>query len=172
MYVERAGAVLLDGTPLTLLGPEIRTGDKAPDFSALANDFSAVSLNSAKDKIRILLSLPSLDTDVCDAEARRFNKEAEKWGKNVIVYGISVDLPFALTRWCSKVDFNSIRTLSDHRSLSFANAYGTHIKESRTLSRAVFVIDRKNIVRYVEYVAEIGHHPNYDAAIATVNKLL
>jgi thiol peroxidase len=171
MPVERAGAVTFKGNPLTLLGAEVKTGDMAPNFNVLANDLSEVSLETDKGKARLLLSVPSLDTPVCDAETRRFNAEAGKFPDNVMVYTISCDLPFAQARWCGTAEVKNLRTLSDHRSLSFGEAYGTWIKELRLLSRAVFLVDENDTVRYVEYVREIGEHPNYDAVIDAVRKL-
>lgn len=171
MPVERAGAVTFKGNPLTLLGSEIKVGDKAPNFRVLANDMSEVSLETDKGKIRLLLSVPSLDTPICDAETRRFNAEATSFPENVVVYTISCDLPFAQARWCGTADVRIVKTLSDHRDLSFGEAYGTWIKELRLLSRAVFLVDVNDTIRHVEYVPEIANHPNYDAVVEAIRKL-
>lgn len=171
MAVEKSAAVTFKGGPLTLVGAEIKVGDKAPDFTVLANDLSEVTLGTDAEKARLLVSAPSLDTPVCDAEAKRFNDEAANFGDQVVVYTISCDLPFAQARWCGASNAENIKTLSDHRSVSFGEAYGTHIKELRLLSRAIFLVDADNVVRYVEYVPEVTEHPNYDAALQAVKSL-
>ncbi|RMF62161.1 MAG: thiol peroxidase [Calditrichaeota bacterium] len=171
MPVERPGAVTFKGNPLTLLGPEIKVGDKAPDFKVLAGDLSEVTLSTDSGKVRLILSVPSLDTPVCDQETKRFNTEATNFPDNVLVYTVSVDLPFAQNRWCGTEGVKNVKTLSDHRDLSFGDAFGTHVKELRLLSRAVFLIDADDTVRYVEYVPEIGEHPNYEAAIEAIKSL-
>ncbi|HEX9652277.1 MAG TPA: thiol peroxidase [bacterium] len=171
MPVERHGAVTLKGKPLTLLGSALKVGDKAPDFKALANDLSEIGLDADSGKVRLYLSVPSLDTAVCDAETKRFNEEAEAFSKDVAVYTISCDLPFAQKRWCGLAAVNNLKTLSDHRDLSFGGAYGTWIKETRFLSRAVFLVDKKGVLQYVEYVPEVGEHPKYEDVLGAVKKL-
>ncbi len=171
MAIEQAGGVTLDGRPLTLMGPQIKVGDKAPNFSVIATDYSEVTLRTDVGKHRLILSLPSLDTPVCDAEAKRFNDMAARFPEQVVIYAISCDLPTALNRWCATTQAERIRALSDHRTLSFGDAYGTHIKEIRQLSRAVFLIDADDVVQYVEYVPEVGSQPDYEAASAAVDKL-
>lgn len=171
MPVARAGAVTFKGNPLTLVGEEVKVGDTAPNFTVLANDMSEVSLSTDQGKIRLLLSVPSLDTPVCDAETRRFNAEAATFPEDVVVYTVSCDLPFALSRWCGTADVKNVKTLSDHRDLSFGEAYGTWVKELRLLSRAVFLVDEDDAIRYVEYVPEIAEHPNYDVVVEAVRKL-
>jgi len=164
MDIERKNATTLKGNPFTLVGPEIKVGQKAPDFTALAGDLSPVTLASSKGKTRLLVSVPSLDTPVCDAETRRFNEEAAKLsGVETLV--ISVDLPFAQGRFCQTAGIKNLKCLSDHRDTSFGRAYGTLIKELRLLSRAIFIVDATDTVQYVEYVKEVGSHPNYDAAL-------
>jgi thiol peroxidase len=171
MSIERAGGVTLKGKPLTLIGPALKVGDKAPNFKVLANDMSEVTLDTDKNKVRLLLSVPSLDTAVCDMETKRFNQEAAKFPSGVVVYTISCDLPFAQKRWCGAANVTNVKTLSDHRELSFGAAYGTGIKETRYLSRAVFLVDKNGTLQYVEYVPEVGQEPNYDAAIKAVKKI-
>ena len=164
MDTERKNAVTFKNNPLTLIGPEIKVGQKAPEFSALGGDLSPVTLASSQGKTRLLISVPSLDTGVCDAEARRFNEEAAKFpGVQALV--ISVDLPFAQGRFCQTAGIKNLKCLSDHRDVSFGKAYGTLIKELRLLSRAIFVVDAADKVTYVEYVKEVTTHPNYDAAL-------
>ncbi len=166
---ERAGAVTFKGSPLTLIGPEIKAGAKAPEFQVLAQDLSPVTLATSKGKVRLISVTPSLDTPVCDAQAKRFNDEAAKLG-NVAVINISVDLPFAQKRWCGASSAQHITVVSDHKDTSFGRAYGTLIKELRLLARAIFVVDASDTVRYVEYVPEVTSHPNYDAALAAVRQ--
>jgi len=164
MTVERQGVVTFKDQPVTLLGPEIKVGDKAPNFTVLANNLTPVTLDDSKGSVRIISVVPSLDTGVCDAQTRRFNEEAAKL-EGVKILTISVDLPFAQARWCGAAGIDKVQTLSDHRDLSFGLAYGVVIKELRLLSRAVFVIDGSDNVVYVEYVPAVGQHPNYEAAI-------
>src|SRR5262249_2769738 len=141
-----------------------KVGQKAPDFSVVAGDLSPVTLAASKGKTRLIISVPSLDTPVCDAETRRFNEESAKLpGVETLV--ISVDLPFAQGRFCHTAGIKNVKTLSDYRDVSFGKAFGTLIKELRLLSRAVFIVDPSDTVQYVEYVKEVGSHPNYDAAL-------
>ena len=163
--LERPGAITFQGNPLTLLGSGVKVGDKAPDFQTLDNGLAPVSLANYLGKVIIISSVPSLDTPVCDLETRRFNEEAAKLGKDVIVLTVSMDLPFAQARWCGAAGVNHVTTLSDHKDASFGQAYGVLIKELRLLARAVFVVDRTGIIRYVELVKEITHEPDYDSAL-------
>jgi thiol peroxidase len=164
MDIERKNGTTLKGNPFTLIGPEIKVGQRAPDFTVLAGDLSPVTLASSKGKTRLIISVPSLDTPVCDAETHRFNEEAAKLpGVEAIV--ISVDLPFAQGRFCQTAGIKNVTCLSDHRDVSFGKAYGTLIKELRLLSRAIFIVDASDTVQYVEYVKEVANHPNYDAAL-------
>lgn len=172
MLVERHGAVTFKGNPMTLVGPEIKVGDKAPNFKVLATDLSEVTLDTDKGKVRLYLSVPSLDTPVCDTETRRFNEEAGNFPGNVAVYTISCDLPFAQARWCGDANVSNLTTLSDHKELSFGEAYGTRVQELRLLSRAVFLVDENDTIRYVEYVTEIAEQPNYDAVLEAVKKMV
>ncbi len=162
--VEMA-AVTFKGNPMTMLGTEVKVGEKAPNFTVLANDLSPVTLDSYKGAVKLISVVPSVDTGVCDAQTRRFNEEASKLG-NVKVLTISNDLPFAQKRWCAASGLENVVTLSDHRDLSFGEAYGVVMKELRLLARAVFVVDSEDKVTYVEYVSEGTSHPNYEAAIA------
>ncbi|KIL43849.1 thiol peroxidase [Jeotgalibacillus soli] len=149
---------------VTLLGSEVKVGDKAPDFTVLANDLSSVTLGDSKGTVRLISVVPSLDTGVCDAQTRRFNEEAAELG-NVKILTISVDLPFAQRRWCGANGIENVQTLSDHRDLSFGKAFGVAIEELRLLARAVFVVDSNDVVTYTEYVSEATDHPDYAAAI-------
>jgi thiol peroxidase len=170
MAQERPNGVTFKGNPLTLIGPEIKTGDKAPNFQVIARDLSPVTLDSSKGKVRLISVVPSLDTPVCDQQTRRFNEEAAKLPASVEVLTVSADLPFAQARFCGAANIDRVKTLSDHRELSFGQAYGVLIKELKLLARSVFVIDAADRVQYVELVKEVTNHPNYDAALAAVRK--
>lgn len=170
MTVERKNAVTLKGNPFTLVGAELKTGDKAPDFTAVGKDLKPFGLAQTQGKVRIFSVVPSLDTPVCDAQTRRFNKEAGEL-PDVQIYTISMDLPFAQSRWCAAAGIDNIIMLSDHRDASFGRAYGTLIKELRLNSRAIFVVDEEGEIRYLQYVGEVGSHPDYGKALEAVQKL-
>jgi thioredoxin-dependent peroxiredoxin len=157
-------SITFKGNPVTLLGNEVKVGEKAPEFKVLANDLSEVTLADSKGQVRLISVVPSIDTGVCDAQTRRFNEEASKLG-NVKILTVSVDLPFAQKRWCAAAGIENVQTVSDHRELSFGEAYGVAIQELRLLARAVFVVDSNDTVTYAEYVSEATDHPNYEAAI-------
>ncbi|MFB6467689.1 thiol peroxidase [Cytobacillus sp. Hz8] len=157
-------SVTFNGNPVTLLGNEVKVGDKAPNFKVLAPDLSEVTLDGTKGNVRLISVVPSIDTGVCDAQTRRFNEEASSL-PNVKILTISVDLPFAQKRWCAAAGIENVQTLSDHRDLSFGEAYGVAMQELRLLARAVFVVDSNDVVTYAEYVSEATNHPNYEAAI-------
>ncbi|MFA4986958.1 MAG: thiol peroxidase [Candidatus Brocadiia bacterium] len=169
---ERHGAVTFKGSPLTLVGNELHVGDKAPEFTVAANDLAPFALSKAAPKWRIISSVPSLDTPVCDIETRRFNAEAGKLAGKVEVLTVSMDLPFAQKRWCGAADAKNVVTLSDYRDASFGNAFGLLIKELHLLARSVMIVDEHNIVRYVQLVKETTHEPDYDDVIANLHKLM
>ncbi len=169
---ERTGLVSLQGNPLTLLGPELKVGDQAPEFEVLDNNLSPIQLASFKGKIIILASVPSLDTPVCDLETRRFNTEAGKLDPDIRILTISMDLPFAQKRWCGAAGVDKVVTLSDHRTASFGSAYGVLIKELRLLARAVFVLDREGVIRYIQVLPDLAQEPDYDEVIKVVEKLV
>ena len=155
----------MKGNPLTLIGPELQAGDHAPDFTVVDGTLSSVDLAKTGSNVRIISVVPSLDTPVCDLQTKRFNEEAAQL-PGVDILTVSMDLPFAQKRWCGAFGVDRIKMLSDHRSGSFGEAYGTLIKDLRIESRAIFVLDRDNLIRYVEYVKEVANHPDYDAALA------
>ena len=170
--VERSGEVTMKGNPLTLVGPALKIGDKAPDFVVLNNDLAPVSLSAYSGKVCILCSVPSLDTPVCDLETRRFNQEAGNLGQDVVVLTISMDLPFAQKRWCGAAGVDKVITLSDHRDASFGTAYGVLIKELRLLARSVFVVDKEGTIRYIQHVKELTQEPDYEAVLKAVKACL
>jgi thiol peroxidase len=163
--MERAGATTMRGNPMTLVGPELKAGEKAPEFTALDNAMKPVKLSDTGHKMRIFSVVPSLDTPVCDAQTKRFNEEAGKL-TDVDIYTVSMDLPFAQKRFCNAFTLDKVKMLSDHRDASFGTAYGTLIKELRIMSRAIFVVGPDDKIKYVEYVPEVSQHPNYEAALA------
>jgi thiol peroxidase len=172
MSVERTNAVKMKGNPMTLVGPEIKVGDKAPSFSVRTQDLQPFTLHDTRGKIRLFSVVPSLDTPVCDMQTRRFNQEAAKLGDKVEIVTVSMDLPFAQKRWCGAAGVDKVKVVSDYYDRSFAQAYGTLIKELHLESRAIFVVDDKDVVRHVEYVPEVTSHPDYEAALAAVKKLI
>ena len=163
---ERKGVITFKGNPMTLLGPEIKAGDKAPDFRVVDTGLAPVTLADFKGKVKIISAVPSLDTPTCDTETRRFNQEAAKLPGNVVVLTISLDLPFAQKRWCAAAGIDKVKTLSDYQDRSFASAYGVLIKELKLLSRSIFVVDGSDTVRYVQHVKEVSQEPDYAAALA------
>jgi thiol peroxidase len=163
--MERPGATTLRGNPLTVLGPALKPGDKAPDFKAVDDSLKALDLAGTGNSVRIFSVVPSLDTPVCDAQTKRFNEEAGKL-PDVKIYTFSMDLPFAQKRWCGAFGVDHVKMVSDHRDGSFGQAYGTLIKDLRIMSRAIFVVDKNNVIRHVEYVKEVGDHPNYESALS------
>ncbi|TDT72231.1 thiol peroxidase [Hypnocyclicus thermotrophus] len=167
---ERKNEVTFGGAVVTLLGNKINIGDKAPDFVALKNDLSELRL-SELEGVKLISVVPSIDTGVCELQTTRFNQEAGNL-KGVNVITISVDLPFALDRFCANKGIDKAVTLSDHRDLDFGTKYGFAIKEHRLLSRGIVLVDADNIVRYVEYVSEVTNHPDYDKALAATRELL
>jgi thiol peroxidase len=168
---ERKGIVTMKGNPLTLVGPALKVGDRAPDFTALDTDLQPVSLSSFHGRNVVLSVVPSLDTPVCDLQTRRFNAEAERLGPDVPVLTLSMDLPFAQKRWCGAAGAKNVRTLSDHRDASFGTSYGLLIKELRLLARAVLVLDKEGMIRYLQVVPEVGTEPDYAPALAALAKL-
>lgn len=169
---RRKGVVTMGGNPVTLIGKEIKVGDKAPDFTVLTNDLTPYTLKDAGDKIKIISVVPSLDTGVCELQTINFNQAASELGDDVLILTISVDLPFAQKRFCGAKGIDRVITLSDHKDLSFGLNYGFVMEEHRLLARGIVVLDRDNTVRYVEYVKEVTTHPDYDKALEAVKKLI
>lgn len=165
---ERPGAVTFKGGPLTLVGDELAAGQAAPDFTLVTNDLEGKSLADFSGKVLVLVTVPSLDTPVCDVETRRFNEEAAALGNDVAVAAVSVDLPFAQKRWCGDAGIERVETLSDYKDRSFGEAYGLMIKELALLARAIVVVDRNGKVSYVQVVKEVTEEPDYDAVLAAI----
>lgn len=161
--------ITFKGSSVTLEGNEVKVGDNAPDFNLTGNDLGNVTLKDTSGK-RIFVAVPSIDTPVCDREIRRFNEEAAKLD-GVSIYVVSVDLPFAQTRWCGAAGVDKVTTLSDYKDRDFGKNYGVYIKELGLLARAIFVVDENNKVTYVEYCSEVGNDPDYDRALDAVKSL-
>jgi len=165
---ETQTAVTFKGNPLTLEGSTPKVGETAPDFEVLSNDLSPVKLSGFRGKTCVICSVPSLDTSVCDTEVRTFNEHATSLGDDVVVLAISMDLPFAQARWCGAAGVKNVQTLSDHRDAGFGQSYGVLIKELRLLARAVFVVDKKGVLRYIQIVNEMTNEPDYEAALQAI----
>lgn len=170
MNIERPGAVKIQGNPMTLVGPQLAVGDKAPDFSVINVALKPIALNDVKGRIKIFSVVPSLDTPICSTQARRFSEETAAI-EGVRCYTVSMDLPFAQDRWCTLSKVDSFYMLSDHRGASFGQAYGVLIKELRLLARAVFITDEQNILRHVEYCDDIYSHVDYSASLDAARRL-
>lgn len=170
--MERSGVITFQGNPLTLLGPALKPGDKAPAFTLFDGEMKPFGLSDLSGKIKLLSVTPSLDTPVCDLQLRRFNAEAASLPGDVMVLNVSMDLPFAISRFCTSAGIDKAKALSDHRDAAFGLAYGVLIKELRLLARAIFVLDRSDMIRYVEIVPEITNHPDYEKAVAAAKQIL
>jgi thiol peroxidase len=168
---ETKNTITFKGNPLIMDGSQPKVGDTAPDFEVLSNDLTLLKLSAFKGKTLVICSVPSLDTPVCDTEVRKFNEQATSLGDDVAVLVISMDLPFAQKRWCGAAGVKNVQTLSDHNKAQFGNAYGVLIKELRILARAVFVVDKKGMIRYIEIVDELSHEPDYEAALSAVREV-
>lgn len=167
---KRNNLVKMGGNLVTLLGNEIIVGDKAPYFTVLDRNLSPVTLDDAKGKTVVISVVPSVDTSVCAAQTRRFNVEAAKLD-NTVIYTISVDLPFALDRFCAAEGIEEVKTLSDHKDLNFGMKYGFVMEEHRLLARGIVVIDKYGIIKYVEYVPEVTNHPDYEKALEVIKTI-
>ena len=170
--MERKGIVTVKGNPVTLIGSEIKFGDKAPDFTVVDGDLKEVRSKDFAGKIKVISVSASLDTPVCDMQARRFNQEAATLPANVLILNITMDLPFAISRFCTTAGIDKVHAYSDHRDASFGNAYGVLIKELRLLARSIFIIDKNDVLRYIEIVPELTNHPDYDKVLGALKKLL
>ena len=169
--MDRKGSVTIHGDPLTLTGKEMRVGDKAPDFTVLNGELKETGLKDFAGKVKVISVTPSLDTPVCDLQARMFNSEAAKLPADVAVLNISMDLPFAISRFCTSAGIDKVKALSDHRDASFGNGYGVLIRELRLLARSIFIIDKDDVIRYIEIVPELSNEPDYKRALEELKKI-
>jgi len=165
MAEERTGEVTMKGNPITLLGPRIEANEDAPEFTGLKNLVTPLSLSESTGKVRVILSVPSLDTPVCSLEVKRFSQEADGLGDEVAVLVVSIDTPFAQARWCGAEGVANLTTVSDFKDRDFGTKYGVEIKDLGIYARAAFVVDKQGVVVYSEYVPEVAQEPNYDAIL-------
>src|SRR4030065_2078905 len=169
--MERKGVVTVKSSPVTLIGSEVKIGNKAPDFSVLDGDLKEVRLRDFAGKIKVISVSASLDTQVWDMQARRFNQETAQLPDDVVILNITMDLPFAISRFCTTAGIDKIKALSDHRDASFGNLYGVLIKELRLLARSIFIIDKDDVIRYIEIVPELSKEPDYERALEALKKI-
>ena len=170
--MERTGIVTSHGRSLTLLGTDLGVGARAPDFTVLDGSVQEVRLSDHAGKIKVISVTPSLDTPVCDLQLRRFNSEAANLPAGIVVMNVSMDLPFAVSRFCAAAGIDRVLALSDHRDASFGLAFGVLIKESRLLARSIFILDRDNVVRYREIVPDLSSHPDYEKALRALQSIV
>jgi thiol peroxidase len=170
--MERKGIITFQGNPLTLTGNEMKVGDKAPDFTVLDRDLKETGLKDFAGMIKIISVTPSLDTPVCDIQARRFNAEATQLPADVVVLNISMDLPFAISRFCTSAGIDKVKAFSDHRDASFGNAYGVLIKELRLLARSIFIVDKDDVIRYIQIVPEVTNELDYERVLGELKKIV
>ncbi len=169
---ERTGVVTAGGQPLTLLGEELKVGDRAPHFVAVDVDMQPFDLSELEGKVVIISAVTSLDTATCDVETRRFNTEAAKLGEDIVILTISMDLPFAQKRWCGAAGVDQVKVVSDYKTAEFGEKYGVLIKELHLLARTLFVVDRDGTIKYVQRVAENSDEPDYESALAAARELV
>jgi len=165
---ERTAAITFKGNPMTLLGDEVVVGQAAPDFALIANDLSEKTLADFAGKTIVLVTVPSLDTGVCDTEVRTFNEKAGQLGDDVVVLTVSRDLPFAQKRWCGAAGVDHVQTLSDYKTGAFGRDWGVEIKELGLLARAIYIIDGQGVVKYTQLVTEVAEEPDYQAVLDAV----
>ncbi len=169
---ERSGLVTVGGNPVTLVGDELKVGDAAPDGALVGNDLKPVNLSQYKGKVVVLSFVGSLDTATCDVETRRFNQEATALGDNVVILTVSMDLPFAQSRWCAAAGVENVITLSDYKEREVGKKYGVYVKESALTARAIFVIDENNVIQYIQLVPEVADEPDYEEVLENVKNLI
>jgi len=171
--IERPGLIKFRGQEVTVLGADLKPGDAAPEFSVQTLEWSQFSgLANTAGKVRIIAAVPSLDTEVCDRETRRFNQEAAGLGKEIAILVISTDLPFAQKRWCGAAGVDQVTVLSDHKDADFGTKYGCLIKEARILRRAIFVVNRSGKIVYAAYMPALGEEPKYAEVLAAAQAAL
>jgi thioredoxin-dependent peroxiredoxin len=160
--------VTFNGKELNLEGNSLKIGDEFPDFRVVDTALSQVTLADTEG-VRVFLTVPSIDTGVCDAEVKKFNNAINQFGK-VSIYTVSMDLPFAQSKWCISESVKNVKILSDYQNRSFSMATGTLIKELLFTSRAIFVVNSENKVHYVDYIAEVTEHPKYEEVFEAIRK--
>jgi thiol peroxidase len=171
--MERKGLMQIAGSDVTVIGPDIKVGQDAPEFTAHAQDWSFVNvLEATKGKVRVITALPSLGTSVCETETRRFNQEAASLDPDIAIIGISTDLPYTLKNWCAAAGVDKVMVVSDHYDNNFGEKYGSLVKERRILRRAVFVVNKDGKVVYSAYMPSLGDQPDYEEVLAAAKNAL
>ena len=169
--MERRGLVTMKGNPITLVGPALKPGDKAPDFTVLDQNLAPKTLKDYAGKFKVISVTPSLDTPVCDLQIQWFNQDAANQPADVAVLNISMDLPFAIKRFCATGGIDKAEALSDHRDASFGTNWGVLMKELRLLARSIFIVDKDDVIRYIQLVSEQVTEPDYEAALQALKEL-
>ena len=173
MTIERVGLLKFAGGDVTVVGPDLAAGQAAPDFTVQTQEWAAFrGLQDTAGKVRIIGSLLSVNTSVCDRETRQFNQEAAHLGDDITILAISMDLPFTLKNWCASAGIDKVITLSDHLQADFGTKYGVLLKEPRFFRRAIFVVDRKGTITYAAYMPILGQEPKYDEVLEAAEKAL
>lgn len=173
MVIERVGIFKFGGNDATVVGPDVQVGQQAPEFTVMTQDWSTFNgLKDTQGKVRIIGSLPSLSTSVCDRETRRFNQEATGLDEGIVILTVSMDLPFMLKNWCAAAGINRVITLSDHKNADFGQKYGVLLKDQRIFRRAVFVVDRNDQVVYSAYMPVLGDEPDYSKVLEAAKRAL
>lgn len=173
MIIERFGLLKIGDKDVTVIGPDVTVGQKAPDFTVTDQNWADFNgLQATNGKVRIIGSLPSLSTSVCDRETRRFNQEATSLDERIVILTVSMDVPFTLKNWCASAGVDRVITLSDHKTGEFGQKYGVLIKEQRIFRRAIFVVDQKDAVVYAAYMPALGVEPNYPEVLAAARQAL
>lgn len=173
MTTVRSNEFKIGDTFVTLIGDEVKVGDAAPEFTSVVAGWAKVNpIQESKGKVIILSAVPSLDTDVCDRETRRFNEEAAKLSDDIVIYTISADFPMAQKRWCGAAGVDKVKVVSDVVEAEFGEKYGVLIKERRYLRRSVFIVGRDGRLTYVNYLPALGDEPNYEEVIAAAKEAL
>lgn len=171
--MERKGLLQIAGNDVTVIGPDLKVGDTAPEFNATAQDWSTMNvLEATKGKVRIIAALPSLNTSVCDTETRRFNQEAASLDPNIAIVTVSTDLPYTIKNYCAASGIDKVMPVSDHADGNFGEKYGTLVKERRIHRRAIFVVDKAGKVTYADYMPALGDQPNYEEVLAAAKEAL
>jgi thioredoxin-dependent peroxiredoxin len=174
-YEERKGIVTFKGNPVTLVGPELKVGDQAPEFDLFTNDLQPFKLSDALaggSRAALIIIVPSIDTSVCSLETVKFNRQTAELAKDkVATFTVSVDLPFAQKRWSSTEKVDNVQLLSDYKEHSFGPTWGVFIKELGLLARSIFLVDKTGVIRYVEIVPEVAQEPNYDEVLSAATSL-
>ncbi len=165
-------SITFKGDPLTLVGRILKTGKSAPDFKVVSHDLKEIGLVNFKDKIKIIGSFPSLDTTVCDLQVKEFNKRAAGLSSDIVILGISKDLPFAQKRFCETFEIKNVNVLSDYKTSSFGINYGLLIKELNLLARSALIVDKNNILRYMQVAEELTRSLNYEDVLKNLAEIM